>query len=93
MNLQALAAMDDCEHATGKPLGRHMREVAVLHPRTAKEIVQQELAAYLLTGHHSGERGVFLPDRSRSATQMTNIILRALNEGGYSLVERVSVYK
>lgn len=24
MNLQALAAMDDCEHATGKPLEGHM---------------------------------------------------------------------
>lgn len=29
MNLQALAAMDDCEHATGKPLEEHIRTRAV----------------------------------------------------------------
>jgi hypothetical protein len=35
MNLQALAAMDDCEHATGKTLEQHIRE-------TPREIVGRE---------------------------------------------------
>jgi hypothetical protein len=35
MNLQALAAMDDCEHATGKTLEQHIRE-------TPREIVGQD---------------------------------------------------
>lgn len=27
MNVQALAAMDDCEHATGRPLNEHPRPI------------------------------------------------------------------
>ena len=33
MNLEALAAMDDCEHATGLPIEEHKRR------RTPKEII------------------------------------------------------
>ncbi len=33
MNLQALAAMDDCEHATGKSLEEHRKA------RTPKEVI------------------------------------------------------
>jgi hypothetical protein len=35
MNLQALAAMDDCEHATGKTLAQHIKE-------TPREIIGNE---------------------------------------------------
>lgn len=36
MNLQALAAMDDCEHATGLPLEEHIRR------KTPKEIIGED---------------------------------------------------
>jgi hypothetical protein len=35
MNLQALAAMDDCEHATGKTLAQHIKE-------TPREIIGRD---------------------------------------------------
>lgn len=38
MNLQALAAMDDCEHATGKTLAQHIKE-------TPREIIREALEA------------------------------------------------
>lgn len=38
MNLQALAAMDDCEHATGLTLQEHIKR-----HKTPKEIIGAEL--------------------------------------------------
>lgn len=40
MNLQSLAAMDDCEHATGKGLEEH-RKI-----RTPKEIIAEAFKPY-----------------------------------------------
>lgn len=80
MNLQAIAAMDDCEHATGKPLSGHMREVQIQHPRTAKEIIARE----------------FVPaasDETVGENQFADRVLQALRDGGYDILERVSVYK
>jgi hypothetical protein len=75
MNLEALGAMDDCEHATGKPL--HMHEVTIPHPRTAREIISDTL--YEIDDMDWGERPAE--------------IIRALKDGGYDILERVSVYK
>ena len=86
--------MDDCEHATGKPLGRHMEEVAVLHPRTPKEIARQEIERYLEDrGGRTDKYGTYIPGRHLNARRMADIVLKALKDGGYSIVERVSVYK
>jgi hypothetical protein len=77
MNLQALAAMDDCEHATGKPL--HMHEVTIPHSRTAREIITDYVTLY--------------SDVADNAGMVADEILKALRDGGYDILERVSVYK
>ena len=84
MNLEALGAMDDCEHATGKPLEAHVKgcggKETVAHPRTAKEIV----ADYL-------EREVpmdLLPPETPQG--FADGILKALKDGGYDVLEVVS---
>lgn len=58
MNLQALAAMDDCEHATGKTLEQHIKE-------TPREIIGAEAyeklkaAGYAVTQVvQTGNRGI-----------------------------------
>jgi hypothetical protein len=47
MNLQALAAMDDCEHATGLTLQEHERR------RTPKEILGDDLLRKLKDAGYS----------------------------------------
>lgn len=46
MNLQALAAMDECEHATGMTLAEHIRQ-------TPREIVADWLMTRLDVCHHA----------------------------------------
>jgi len=84
VNLQALAAMDDCENATGKPL--HMHEVTIPHPRTAKEIMANFFND-LCEGYDSYEYDNSL------GYDLAADLTKALKDGGYDILERVSVYK
>jgi hypothetical protein len=43
-DLQRLAAMDDCEHATGKTLAQHVKE-----RRTAKDVIALEICHSMRT--------------------------------------------
>jgi hypothetical protein len=85
MNLEALGAMDDCEHATGKPL--HMHEVTIPHPRTAKEIIVAYFNELPWSEQMYDERF------DQSIAEEAEDLLQAIRDGGYDILERVSVYK
>lgn len=81
MNLQALAAMDDCEHATGLTLEQHGQRMT---RQTAREVI----AAAFMRNYNPADWLDYMS--SADADELAAELVGSLRAAGYSIVQVVS---